>query len=52
MGFTEILLIVLVIFLFFGAKRIPQLFKGIGEGINNFNKERKDGEEAKDKDKL
>lgn len=35
-GVWEIALIILVLMLFFGAKRIPQIGKGLGEGIRNF----------------
>ncbi len=34
----EIFAIVAVIILLFGAKKIPSLMKGIGEGINEFKK--------------
>lgn len=37
-GFWEILIILLVILLLFGGKRIPELMKGIGQGISNFKK--------------
>lgn len=36
LGGTEILLILLVILLLFGAKRIPELAKGLGKGIREF----------------
>ncbi|RSK37692.1 twin-arginine translocase TatA/TatE family subunit [Hymenobacter metallilatus] len=36
LGGTEILLIVLAIVLLFGAKRIPELFRGMGQGIREF----------------
>ncbi|GAA3956931.1 twin-arginine translocase TatA/TatE family subunit [Hymenobacter antarcticus] len=35
-GTTEILLIVFVVVLLFGAKRIPELFKGMGQGVREF----------------
>ena len=35
-GTTEILLIVFVIVFLFGAKRIPELFKGMGQGVREF----------------
>lgn len=35
-GFWEILLIVLVVLLLFGAKKIPELMKGIGKGVRSF----------------
>lgn len=37
-GVPEILIVLLVILLFFGAKRIPELARGIGQGINEFKK--------------
>lgn len=37
-GGMEILIILLVVLLFFGAKRIPELARGIGQGINEFRK--------------
>ena len=36
LGGTEILLIVLVILLFFGGRRIPELARGLGKGIREF----------------
>ncbi|MGB3587956.1 MAG: twin-arginine translocase TatA/TatE family subunit [Tunicatimonas sp.] len=36
LGGWEILLIVLVLLIFFGAKRIPELAKGLGRGIREF----------------
>ena len=38
LGFTEILLILLVIVLLFGGKKIPELMKGIGQGMKEFKK--------------
>lgn len=37
-GFWEILIIVFIILLLFGGKRLPQLAKSIGESIKNFKK--------------
>lgn len=37
-GGMEILIVVLVVLLFFGAKRIPELARGIGQGINEFRR--------------
>lgn len=36
LGGTEVILIVLAIILLFGAKRIPELAKGLGRGIREF----------------
>lgn len=37
-GFTEILLILLVVVLLFGGRKIPELMKGIGQGMKEFKK--------------
>lgn len=37
-GATEIIIIVLVIILLFGGKKIPELMKGLGQGIKQFKK--------------
>jgi sec-independent protein translocase protein TatA len=50
-GVTEILLILAVVVLLFGARKIPELMKGIGTGIKEFKKASK-VEDDKDKDKL
>ena len=41
MGTLEILLIVLVIVFFFGAKKLPDIGRGLGSGIRNFKGELK-----------
>lgn len=35
-GLPEILLIVLVVLLFFGGKKIPEMMKGLGKGVRSF----------------
>ncbi len=35
-GPTEIILLVLILTFFFGAKKIPTIARGLGEGIRNF----------------
>lgn len=35
-GMQEVLLIVLVVLLFFGGKKIPELMKGLGKGVHAF----------------
>ncbi|WP_071133680.1 Sec-independent protein translocase subunit TatA/TatB [Millionella massiliensis] len=35
-GMQEILLIVLVVLLFFGGRKIPELMKGLGKGVRSF----------------
>ncbi len=36
LGFWEIVLIVLVILLLFGGKKIPELMRGLGKGVKSF----------------
>jgi sec-independent protein translocase protein TatA len=38
LGPTEIILIIAAILLFFGGKKIPELMKGLGSGLNEFKK--------------
>jgi len=38
LGFPEIILIGAVLLLFFGAKKLPELAKGLGQGIKEFKK--------------
>ncbi len=35
-GTQEIIFIVLIVLLFFGGKKIPELMKGIGKGVRSF----------------
>lgn len=37
-GATEILLIIFVLILLFGGKKIPELMKGLGQGVKQFKK--------------
>ena len=46
MGVKEILIIALIIIILFGAKKIPQLMRGLGDGIREF-KSAKDKDEEK-----
>jgi sec-independent protein translocase protein TatA len=43
-GFGELLIILVVVLVLFGAKRIPELAKGLGKGISEFKKGLKDVE--------
>jgi twin arginine-targeting protein translocase, TatA/E family len=52
-GLTEILLILVVVVLLFGGRKIPELMKGIGQGMKEFKKASKyDPEEEKEKNKF
>ena len=48
LGGYEIILIVAVILLLFGAKKLPELAKGLGKGIRDFKSAAEDSELAKD----
>jgi len=52
LGIWEILLIVVVIALLFGGKKLPELGKGLGQGIKNYKNAVKgtDKDEEKPKD--
>ena len=38
LGVTELLIILVIILVMFGAGRIPEVFEGLGRGIKNFRK--------------
>lgn len=57
-GIPELLVILLILVLLFGATRLPQIGRGLGEGIRNFRRGVKDsasreqleeGDQAKDR---
>ncbi|MFQ3597199.1 MAG: twin-arginine translocase TatA/TatE family subunit, partial [Chloroherpetonaceae bacterium] len=37
-GFQELLIIFIIILLLFGAKKLPELARGLGKGINEFKR--------------
>jgi sec-independent protein translocase protein TatA len=47
-GTPEIILIVLVVLLLWGGKKVPELMKGLGKGVKSF----KDGLNGKDDDPI
>lgn len=48
LGFSELMVILVIVIVIFGASRLPQLGKGLGEGIRNF----KDSLKADDDKKI
>ncbi|MBF5027181.1 twin-arginine translocase TatA/TatE family subunit [Planobacterium oryzisoli] len=50
LGFKEILIIALIIIVLFGAKKIPELMRGVGSGIKEFKDAVKDEDKKKDTD--
>ena len=47
LGLPEMLIILAIVILIFGANRLPELGKGIGAGIKNFKSSMKEGSEEK-----
>ena len=50
LGMQEVLFLALIILLFFGGKKIPELMKGLGKGVKSF-KDGMNGIEDEPKDK-
>ena len=46
LGFTEIMIILLVVLLLFGARRLPEVGASIGKGIREFKRSLTDTQEA------
>lgn len=49
-GAQELLLILLILVVLFGARKIPELARGLGEGIRNFRSSVKGGESKQDEE--
>jgi sec-independent protein translocase protein TatA len=45
LGMSELVVILLIVIVIFGASRLPQLGKGLGEGIRNFKSSLKIGQD-------
>ena len=50
-GMPQIILIVLVLVLLFGARKIPELMKGVGKGIKEFKDATNEDEKNEEKKK-
>jgi sec-independent protein translocase protein TatA len=48
-GLTEILVILAIVLLLFGGKKIPELMKGLGSGIKEFKNAAKDDQPSNSK---
>ncbi|MGP1561669.1 MAG: twin-arginine translocase TatA/TatE family subunit [Helicobacteraceae bacterium] len=44
-GMQELIVILLIVVILFGAKKIPELASGLGKGIKNFKKSMKEDED-------
>ncbi|MEI8123041.1 MAG: twin-arginine translocase TatA/TatE family subunit [bacterium] len=51
LGLGELLIILLVVLLFFGAKKLPELARSLGRSLNEFKKGREEGVKPEDEDK-
>jgi sec-independent protein translocase protein TatA len=51
LGGTELIIILVIVLLIFGAKRIPELAKGLGTGMREFRKGVSEGQKALDEDR-
>ena len=49
-GLPEVLIIVLILILIFGATRLPEIGRGLGKGIRNFKESVKEGSSNSKKD--
>jgi sec-independent protein translocase protein TatA len=52
LGLPELLIILVIVIVVFGAKRLPELGSGIGKGISNFRKSMKDIDAEKTGEKI
>jgi sec-independent protein translocase protein TatA len=50
-GFPELIVILIILLLIFGGKRIPELARGLGAGIRNFKDAMHDDSSGEKKDK-
>ncbi len=48
LGLPELLVILVIIILIFGANRLPEIGRGIGKGIRNFRDSTRDGANSQD----
>jgi sec-independent protein translocase protein TatA len=50
LGFPELVVILVIVILIFGANRLPEIGRGIGKGIRNFKDATKEGINDRDRD--
>ena len=51
MGVTELIIVLVIVVIFFGASKLPEIGKGVGEAIINFKKSTSDSPEIDDASK-
>lgn len=53
LGTSELIIILILVLIIFGAGKLPQVGKSLGQGLRNFKDGMKDGEKAEnDKDQI
>lgn len=50
LGTTELILILVIVLVLFGAKKLPEMGAGLAKGIKSFRKNISEDEQAEDKD--
>lgn len=50
LGPTELILILVIVVIFFGVGRLPEVFGGLGKGIREFRRAAKDESESEEED--
>lgn len=51
LGVPELVIILVIVIVLFGASRLPQIGRGLGEGISNFKRSMKSAQEGKEDSK-
>ena len=51
LGVTELVIILVIVIVLFGASRLPQIGRGLGEGISNFKRSMKSAQEGDEETK-
>ncbi len=52
LGPTELILILVIVIIFFGVGRLPEVFGGLGKGIREFRRAAKDGSDEEDSETM
>jgi sec-independent protein translocase protein TatA len=47
-GMPELIIILIIVVMIFGANRIPEIFRGVGRGIKNFKDATRNGDQKDD----
>lgn len=50
MGYQELLIILLIVLVLFGGAKLPQLMRGVGQGISEFKKGVDEGKKPSDEE--